>query len=88
MLKKNLIEHSFFCINCGKKNLPIFRNKGHQHSKFHRKRMYCPYCKNDYNMVECKNYDEVNEFHDKFEKGEFKNEAEESLDFVRRSGQW
>ena len=33
------VEHSFYCINCGKKGIPLWRNKGHLHSKGHRKKL-------------------------------------------------
>ena len=39
---KKYEDHSFYCLNCGKKGIPIWRNKGHLHSKNHRKALYCP----------------------------------------------
>ena len=38
------------------------------------------------NHVECKNYADVIEFKEKFEKGEFIDAAQESISYVRDSG--
>jgi uncharacterized protein with PIN domain len=77
--------HSFHCINCGNKAYELVRKKGHQYPKFHRKKMYCPFCKEEINMVECKNPMEVFEFKEDFERGVYNEEAKESLAYVRMS---
>ena len=79
------VQNDFYCINCGKKNLPLFRRASHLHEKFHRKRLYCFNCKQEINMVEVKNEEEAAEFLEMFERGEFKDEAEKSLSFVRNT---
>jgi hypothetical protein len=76
---------TFYCLQCGKQGIPIPRNRGHQREKFHRKRMYCPFCKEEVNMVECKNPMEVFEFKEDFERGIYNEEAKESLAYVRMS---
>ena len=79
-------EHSFYCMKCGHKGIPIQRKSGFQHSKFHRKKLYCIYCQEEVNHVECKNEEDVEEFLENFKNGVYKNEAERSLDYVRTSG--
>ena len=72
-------EHSFFCIKCGNKGIPLRRKKGHQHGRFHRKKLYCPYCKIEINHIECKTLDDIEEFKINFENGVYADEAAESL---------
>lgn len=83
MSYKNMEEHTFFCINCGQKNVPLFRNRGFRHKKHHRKKLYCPFCKTEVNHIECKDYEEIEDFLEKFKNGEYQNEAKESLSFLR-----
>lgn len=80
--------HDFYCINCGKKSIPLSRKVGHQHASNHRKKMYCPFCKVTVNHVEVKNYDEKETFLEKFANGEFKAEAEESIENCETDTLW
>lgn len=41
-----------YCTQCGRKNIPIPRNKGSEREPGHLKRMYCIYCKKEVNMIE------------------------------------
>jgi hypothetical protein len=79
MAKKSYTEHSFYCINCGNKGIPLQRPRGFRHEEMHRKKLYCIHCKQEVNHVECKTFDEVEEFRYNFENGVYKHEAEESL---------
>lgn len=81
-------SNRFFCTKCGKEGLPIYRNQGHFHPKFHKKKLYCIYCKNDINHIECKNEEDIYEFKMNFNKGVYANEAEESLALERITGVW
>ena len=82
--RKGRIElHDFYCLKCGNKGIGVFRNVGFQRERFHRKRLYCPFCKEEVNHIECKTYEEVQIFKDAFERGEFKDEAEESVSYLR-----
>jgi uncharacterized Zn finger protein (UPF0148 family) len=76
-------EHVFYCMNCGRKGIPLMRKSGFQHERFHRKKLYCPFCKMEVNHVECKTYADVEEFKENFEKGVYRDEAEESISYVR-----
>lgn len=82
--RKQRVElHDFYCLKCGNKGIGVFRNVGFQRERFHRKRLYCPFCKEEVNHIECKTYEEVQIFKDAFERGEFKDEAEESISYLR-----
>ena len=79
-------EHDFYCIKCGHKGIPLSRKQGHQHGRFHRKKLFCIYCQQDVNHIECKNDEDVAEFKRNFENGVYKDEAEESVSYVRTGG--
>ena len=85
MAKNSYAEHSFYCINCGNKGIPLMRRQGFKHGKMHRKKLYCPFCKNEVNHVECKTFEEVEEFKINFANGVYKDEAKESLSHVGTS---
>ena len=85
MSKNSYAEHSFYCINCGNKGIPLMRRQGFKHGKMHRKKLYCPFCKNEVNHVECKTFEEVEEFKINFANGVYKDEAKESLSHVGTS---
>lgn len=88
-LKRNSIkryeDHSFYCLNCGKKGIPIWRNKGHLYSKNHRKVLYCPFCQVMVNHLEVRNSEEAFKFHEDFEKGLYKEEAQESIQYLKEN---
>ena len=77
------VEHSFYCIKCGRKGIPLARKEGHQHKSFHRKKLYCVFCTQEVNHIECKNFEEVEKFKEDFKNGVFVDEAEESVSYVR-----
>lgn len=85
MARNNFVINSFYCMNCGQKGFDLPRKKNHQHGKFHRKVLYCPWCKEEVNHIECRTPEEIEEFKKNFEEGVYKDEAETSLDFVRSS---
>ena len=78
-------EHNFYCIKCGNKGIPLMRRQSLQHEKMHRKKLYCLYCKEEVNHIECKTYEEVETFKLNFKNGVYINEAEESVSYVRNS---
>ena len=54
MATKNIIFSQFYCTHCGKKGIDIPRKKGDAREDGHLKVLYCLFC-NDYtNHVECK----------------------------------
>ena len=80
-----MIINDFYCMNCGHKNMSLSRRNSHQHGRFHRKKMYCVFCKQEVNHIECKSYEDVLEFKENFENGVYKDEAQDSLSYVRTS---
>lgn len=76
-------DHSFYCLNCGNKGIPIWRNRGHLHEKNHRKALYCPYCKTTVNHIEITNFEEIENFKENFNKGLYKEEAIESIMYIK-----
>lgn len=70
--------HDFYCLKCGKKGISLLRPRGHKHARLHRKKLYCPHCKETLNAVEISNQEEYFEFREDFENGVFVNEAEDS----------
>lgn len=85
MAKGKVVEHSFYCIRCGNKGIPLQRKVGYQREKLHRKKLWCPTCNEEINHVECRNYLDVEEFKENFKNGVYKDEAEESLSHVRNT---
>lgn len=77
------VERNFYCINCGNKGLPIQRRVGKLKEKFHRKKLYCPYCQITINHVEVRSDIEAQEFKQMFLNGDFKEEALESINHTK-----
>ena len=75
--------HEFYCMKCGNKGIPLTRNQGHQHGRFHRKKLFCLYCREEVNHIECKTPEDVAEFRKNFELGVYKDEAEDSVSYLR-----
>ena len=81
-------NHKFFCLACGAEGIPLARKRGQQRGKFHRKKLYCPTCKNTVNHIECKTMEEIEVFKAEFKEGVYKNEAQESLVASRNTWLW
>lgn len=83
---KKYTIHSFYCPNCGKKTLDLPRSLSSQKESMHRKKMYCPWCKETLNQIEVKNDQEYFNFKTAFERGDFKGEVADSLSYVWAPG--
>lgn len=81
-------EHAFYCMKCGRKGIPLARRTSHQHGRFHRKKLYCPYCKEEVNHIECKNETDIEEFLKNFNEGVYANEVEDSVAHCRSAWKW
>jgi hypothetical protein len=46
----------FYCTKCGRQGIPIARKVGAEREAGHLKKLFCLYCKQEVNMVECKPY--------------------------------
>ena len=64
------LDHSFYCIQCGNKGIPLARCEARRKEKFHRKKLYCCFCKEEVNHIECKTLEEVQEFKKNFKKSQ------------------
>lgn len=81
---KKMVEHEFRCLNCGNVGIPLWRDAGHLHKSFHRKKLYCYHCKCTLNFVEIKNSDERDEFMWHFNNGDYIEEARISMEVASR----
>ena len=80
--RKQFNMHRFYCPLCGKKTMELPRSKSSQHETLHRKKLYCPWCKETLNQIEIKNDEEYYEFIRIFEEGGFKGEVADSLSLI------
>lgn len=46
----------FYCCKCGKKGMPVLRRRGAEREAGHLKKLFCIYCKQEWNHAECKPY--------------------------------
>lgn len=81
-------SHDFYCVNCGHKGLPCQRKRGQQREQFHRKKLYCVFCKTEVNHIEVRNQEEKEMFMEAYDNGEYREEAANSICYVRGAGQW
>ena len=79
MPKGKTEEHYFCCINCGRTGIPLMRPLSRKREKFHRKKMFCPFCGRTVNHIECSSSIEVEEFKTAFAMDMFKEEAALSI---------
>ena len=68
---------SFYCPHCGEKIMDLPRQKAKLKERFHRKKLYCPFCKGTYNSVECRNDLDAYEFTEDFLNGKYENDCQE-----------
>ena len=66
-------ESRFFCTHCGKEGIPVIRKKGQERKSGHLKKLYCLYCKDEYNHVEIKTAGDYSyeDFLEEFNAGRF-----------------
>lgn len=68
---RNVVQRRFFCCSCGREGIPLVRRRGREREAMHLKSLWCPFCKGDYNHVECRNDQEIKMFKEKYEAGEY-----------------
>ena len=79
----NYETHDFYCMNCGKRVYPIMRKKSHRHERFHRKSLYCPYCKVEVNCIEIRDFEDKEWFNEQYAEGAFIEEAQQSIKYLK-----
>ena len=81
MAKGNRFDmSSFYCPKCGKKAMDLPRPRSLTRQAFHRKKLYCPWCRETYNCVECRNEIERQDFIADWEDGVYEEEAQAVLE--------
>lgn len=83
MKRRRTERRDFYCLKCGKETIPIMRNVGHLREQGHRKKLWCPWCKTEVNCIEIRTYDELMDFKERFANGEFTEEANASIEYIR-----
>ena len=73
----------FWCINCGKKGIPIMRDRSGIRGAGHRKALYCVTCRTVVNHVETRNAEEAQRFREDYDAGRYAEEAEASIAYAR-----
>ena len=83
--RRNAMEKSseFWCINCGNKGIPIIRMRGKPRKEGHRKGLYCLNCRMVINHIETHSEEEARKFREKFDAGEYIEEAEKSIAYAK-----
>lgn len=72
-------SHEFICLNCGRVGIPIFRKAGQEREQYHRKKLYCIWCKTEVNHIEVRNDYEKATIREAYDNGAFIEEAQESV---------
>ena len=81
MAKGNRFDmSSFYCPKCGKKAMDLPRPRSLTRQAFHRKKLYCPWCRETYNCIECRNEIERHDFIADWEDGVYEEEAQAVLE--------
>lgn len=81
MAKGNRFDmSSFYCPKCGKKAMDLPRPRSLTRQAFHRKKLYCPWCRETYNCIECRNEIERQDFIADWEDGLYEKEAQAILE--------
>lgn len=62
---------SFYCPKCGKKAMELPRPRSLTRQAFHKKNLYCPWCKDTHNCIEIRNEMERQEFIEDWETGKY-----------------
>lgn len=50
---KKMLMSNFYCTQCGGQGLTVWRTQGAERKAGHLKALYCPYCNQTINHVEC-----------------------------------
>lgn len=67
---------SFYCPKCGKKAMDLPRPRSLTRQAFHRKKLYCPWCRETYNCIEVRNEIERQDFIADWEDGVYEAEIQ------------
>ena len=82
LIMSKMSKHNFYCMYCGKTGIPLARKQSFKHERFHRKKLYCPWCKTEVNHIECKDQEDISNFIINFQEGVYEEEANKSISFI------
>lgn len=86
MSKNKVMKYNdFYCLNCGNRSMTLPRTRGFLHEKGHRKKLWCCQCGKYLNHIEVNNDEEAFEFKEAFERGDFMEEAAESIEHCKEN---
>lgn len=71
--RRMIFDHDFYCTCCGRKGIPVSRDKRRIREKGHLKKLFCMYCNKEVNHVEVlegSRYDKQ-KFIDEYNSGNF-----------------
>lgn len=84
MKRQTMVNNSdFYCLNCGKRGIPIMRKMGKQKENNHRKKMYCPNCQLTVNHIEIRSFQDRLDFKEDFKNGLYEDEAKASIEYIK-----
>lgn len=69
----------FYCPKCGKKAMELPRQRSLRRNGLHRKKLYCPWCKEERNLIECRTMADYEDFMYMYSEGLFKEEVMEVM---------
>ena len=83
----------FYCTHCGALGLPVVRSAKHTREPGHLKKLYCPRCRIQRNMVEVRPFGRYTyeDFQIEFKYGNFDEEGQRGADtrcMIKLSGSW
>ena len=73
----------FYCIQCGKEGMPIFRRGNQRREKGHLKKLYCLNCQKEVNHAEIANGYTYEDFLKEFNEGNFDENGNRTVPFKR-----
>lgn len=75
--RRLILDHDFYCTCCGRKGIPISREKNKIRECGHLKKLYCIYCNREVNHAEVDENSKYNKdaFLDEYKSGNFDREG-------------
>lgn len=81
--RKIILDHDFYCTCCGRKGIPISREKNKRRESGHLKKLFCIYCNREVNHAEVVENTKYNKetFLDEYRGGNFDVEGNRIIPF-------
>jgi len=81
---KNMTMSDFYCSQCGRKGIPVWRRMGSEREAGHLKKLYCLHCQKETNFCEIRPFAQkytINDFWLEYENGNFSPEGNRIMPF-------